>query len=166
MRALLLLRSAVRRARAATAQGGSKRFHLNWPILQSFRNDRDRRDFVTAGASAGVAAAFRAPVGGLLFGLEELASHWRAQNTWMVFFTNAVVVVTLRVLMRWCQDSGRCGQYEKGAFFMFDISQGQARAPRVRVHAFCVVCLWWDFGCAMGRQGRQGQARACVLLCM
>ena len=45
--------------------------------------------------------------------------------TWQAFFCNAVVVVTLRVCMRWCTDGGHCGQYEKGAFFMFDISQGQ-----------------------------------------
>jgi H+/Cl- antiporter ClcA len=42
----------------------------------TFRNARDRRDFMAAGVAGGVAAAFGAPVGGLLFVAEELATHW------------------------------------------------------------------------------------------
>ena len=45
-----------------------------------------RRNFTTAGAAAGVAAAFGAPVGGLLFAMEEVSSFWSMKLGWMIFF--------------------------------------------------------------------------------
>jgi chloride channel 7 len=46
------------------------------PWLKLFRNVGDRRDFMAAGVAGGVSAAFAAPIGGLLFVAEEIASHW------------------------------------------------------------------------------------------
>jgi H+/Cl- antiporter ClcA len=37
------------------------------------RDEKEERDMITAGAGAGVASAFGAPTGGLLFALEEVA---------------------------------------------------------------------------------------------
>ncbi|KAJ9557304.1 hypothetical protein OSB04_011918 [Centaurea solstitialis] len=102
-------------------QGGSRKYHLTWKWLRYFKNDRDRRDLITCGAAAGVAAAFRAPVGGVLFALEEAASWWRSALLWRTFFTTAVVAVVLRSLIEFCR-SGKCGLFGEGGLIMFDIN--------------------------------------------
>ncbi|KAJ6798403.1 chloride channel protein CLC-c-like isoform X1 [Iris pallida] len=102
-------------------QGGSRKYHLTWTWLRYFKNDKDRRDLITCGSAAGVAAAFRAPVGGVLFALEEAASWWRSALLWRTFFTTAVVAVVLRSLIEYCR-SGKCGLFGKGGLIMFDIS--------------------------------------------
>ncbi|KAM0014489.1 putative CBS domain, chloride channel, voltage gated, chloride channel, core [Helianthus debilis subsp. tardiflorus] len=105
-------------------QGGSTKYHLSSRWLQIFKSDRDRRDLVTCGCAAGVAAAFRAPVGGVLFALEEVTSWWRSQLMWRVFFTSAVVAVVVRTAMGWCK-SGKCGHFGSGGFIIWDVSDGQ-----------------------------------------
>uniref|UniRef100_A0A0E0H6G8 Chloride channel protein n=1 Tax=Oryza nivara TaxID=4536 RepID=A0A0E0H6G8_ORYNI len=94
-------------------QGGSSKYHLTCKWLRYFKNDRDRRDLVTCGAGAGIAAAFRAPVGGVLFALEAVSSWWRSALLWRAFFTTAMVAVVLRALIDFCK-SDKCGLFGKG----------------------------------------------------
>ncbi|KAJ6806239.1 chloride channel protein CLC-d isoform X3 [Iris pallida] len=105
-------------------QGGSTKYHLSSKWFRVFESDRDRRDLVTCGCAAGVAAAFRAPVGGVLFALEEVTSWWRSQLMWRVFFTSAVVAVVVRSAMGWCK-SGKCGHFGSGGFIIWEIPDGQ-----------------------------------------
>ncbi|XP_057459574.1 putative chloride channel-like protein CLC-g isoform X2 [Actinidia eriantha] len=106
---------------ALMGQGGSKKYRLTWKWLQYFKNDRDRRDLVTCGSAAGVAAAFRAPVGGVLFALEEMASWWRGALLWRAFFTTAVVAIVLRTFIDFCF-TGKCGLFGTGGLIMFDVT--------------------------------------------
>ncbi|XP_041007964.1 chloride channel protein CLC-b-like [Juglans microcarpa x Juglans regia] len=102
-------------------QGGPSNYRLKWHWLRYFNNNRDRRDLITCGASAGVCAAFRAPVGGVLFALEEVATWWRSALLWRTFFCTAVVAVVLRAFIQIC-NSGECGLFGTGGLIMFDVS--------------------------------------------
>ena len=74
-----------------------------------------RRDFITGGVAAGVSAAFnvssmaagltgnlrlfaQAPIGGLLFALEEVASYWPSHLTGMIFFGCSVAAFVKNLL--------------------------------------------------------------------
>ncbi|XP_051121872.1 putative chloride channel-like protein CLC-g isoform X2 [Andrographis paniculata] len=106
---------------AILCMGGSRKFVVcrNW--FRVFRNDRDRRDFITCGCAAGMAAAFRAPVGGVLFALEGMASWWRGSLLWRSFFTTTVVAIVLRAFIDMCW-KGECGLFGKGGLIMYDVT--------------------------------------------
>jgi chloride channel 7 len=84
---------------AGISQGQSESVKVcRFPFFRSFRNDNDKRDFVSSGAAAGVAAAFGAPVGGVLFALEEGSSFWNQALTWRTFACATFCSFTLNVL--------------------------------------------------------------------
>ncbi|XP_063306511.1 chloride channel protein C-like isoform X2 [Pelobates fuscus] len=95
------------------SQFKSDTLRINLPCFTRFRNSADKRQFITAGAAAGIASVFRAPVGGLLFALEEVASFWDIKLAWQTFFCCLIASFTTEVL------SSSFGGFEYEGYFGF-----------------------------------------------
>lgn len=67
-------------------------------IPVGFHADLDRRDFLSAGAAAGVGSAFGAPIGGVLFSLEEASSFWSRKVMWRSLICAALASLVLAYL--------------------------------------------------------------------
>ncbi|KAG4418814.1 hypothetical protein IFR04_008019 [Cadophora malorum] len=62
------------------------------------KNDGKRREVLSAAAAAGVAVAFGAPIGGVLFCLEEVAYFFPAKTLFRTFFCCITAALTLKFL--------------------------------------------------------------------
>jgi len=68
--------------------------------FEYFRNDEQKREFVCAGISAGVSAAFASPIGGALFSYEmsKPNTFWTFAMIWRTFFCSSISTFTLSIL--------------------------------------------------------------------
>lgn len=68
--------------------------------FRNLQNDVHKRQLMAAGVSAGVSAAFGAPIGGSLFSYEisKPNTFWTFSMLWRIFFCSALSTFTLSVL--------------------------------------------------------------------
>ncbi|XP_054723401.1 H(+)/Cl(-) exchange transporter 5-like isoform X2 [Uloborus diversus] len=60
------------------------------------KNEAKKREILSAAAAAGVSVAFGAPIGGILFSLEEVSYYFPLKTLWRSFFCALVAVFVLR----------------------------------------------------------------------
>ena len=74
--------------------------YLPLPRFEWLRNDTYKRNLMAAGTSAGVSAAFGAPVGGALFAFEisKPNTFWKFSVIWKVFLSCAMSVFVLAIV--------------------------------------------------------------------
>lgn len=123
---------------AGVSQGRSTTFNKDFKMFQYFREDHEKRDFVSGGAAAGVSAAFGAPVGGVLFSLEEGASFWNQSLTWRMFFSSMVSTFTLNVLLSIY--NGTPMDLSNPGLINFGSFEGQTYAS-YEIPLFCVMAI-------------------------
>lgn len=88
-------------------------------VLSALRNNKERRDFAVCGASAGIASAFNAPIGGVLFVMEEASSHWHRSLTWRAIFTSMTSAYAIGFILSGLSEGGSWGQLSKTGMFSF-----------------------------------------------
>ncbi|KAI5889245.1 uncharacterized protein SCHCODRAFT_02633974 [Schizophyllum commune H4-8] len=68
-------------------------------LFDKFRRSHGRmRDMITAASAAGVAVAFGAPIGGVLFSIEEMSHSFSIKTMWRSFFCALMATFTLSAM--------------------------------------------------------------------
>ncbi|KAJ3269167.1 hypothetical protein HDV01_001713 [Terramyces sp. JEL0728] len=68
-------------------------------IFEKYKtNDAKRREVMSAACAAGVSVAFGAPIGGVLFSLEETSYYFPPKTMWRAFYCALIAAVTLKMI--------------------------------------------------------------------
>ena len=134
---------------AGLSQGKSTTmgFDTNFTKFRMFRNDKEKRDFIVCGAAAGVAATFGAPLGGVMFCLEECSSYWNPRLTWRTLFA-AMIAAFIAETFRSIFAGGQFGSISRPSILAFGDSQGENHSYQLWEVPFFVA-----LGCLGGLLG-------------
>lgn len=112
-------------------------------LFDVFRNPRDQRDFISAGAACGLTSAFSSPLGGMLFVLEEMATHFSVQLAWQVLLSSLSCMFVIQVVnsyfsgWRWIADPlAAAGHLRESAIAMFFIDTVPENTVALNIYTF------------------------------
>lgn len=110
-------------------------------------NGRKMRELLSAGCSAGLSVAFGAPIGGVLFSMEEISTYFPRKVLWRAFLCSLFAAMVLRAL----DPTGT------GKLVLFETNYGTSYSP---IHylvfillgiagglfggVFCKANFWWS----------------------
>ncbi|KAF4688842.1 hypothetical protein FOZ60_002360 [Perkinsus olseni] len=103
---------------AAVAQMHARnKFYLK--ALLPFSTQKVKDEFVSMGAGMGVATAFEAPIGGMLFTLEEASTYWNRELYWRCFIGCIIASYMTRLTSQYfqCKVEGSCVNLAGGMQF-------------------------------------------------
>ena len=75
---------------------GLEMIETNFKNIFIFRNEAKKREILSAASAAGVSVAFGAPIGGVLFSLEEVSYYFPLKTLWRSFFCALVAAFVLQ----------------------------------------------------------------------
>lgn len=113
---------------AIVSQGRAEMSSFGISML-AFRSDDDKRKFVSIGCACGIAAAFSAPIGAVLFVIEEAASYWSVSLTWLTFFASILCGALVDVVLSGIKGSAEWGVMSQSAVVSFGAFEGASRDP-------------------------------------
>ena len=114
-----------------------------WSVYTTFRKDAEKRDFIVCGAGAGLASAFNAPIGGVLFSLEEGASHWHKALTWNAFFASITAAYMIDFILSGLNSGGELGRLTGDAMMNFgSFSTGSSTSTGGGNRAYVSWGIW------------------------
>ncbi len=114
------------------SQGKMTSFKYDTTFLKFLRNDNDKKMFVACGSAAGVAAAFGAPIGGMLFNIEEGSSDLNLPHILHWFVSAAVSLWALNFGLRTFSNKDE----SNGLFTFGRFTDGSFNLPSLTVFLF------------------------------
>eukprot|EP01062_Namystynia_karyoxenos_P023284 TRINITY_DN18988_c0_g1_i1.p1 TRINITY_DN18988_c0_g1~~TRINITY_DN18988_c0_g1_i1.p1 ORF type:complete len:932 (+),score=258.10 TRINITY_DN18988_c0_g1_i1:75-2870(+) len=116
-----ILASGLARGYTSLCSGCQLQLHMS-----DTRFEHRRRDFVAMGTAAGVAGAFNAPIGGVLFAIEEVSSFWAGSLTFRSFVCAIIAAYVVTVLLQG-------SDIEDEGWVLFGPNRGK---DRINFHAY------------------------------
>ena len=123
-------------------------FGREWRTPLEVRLPSAQRNWVGIGCAAGVAAAFNAPCGGILYSFEEVCSHWSNKMTWRSFFCVVVAALMYNLFV------SSAGDFENGVLLqqglVLGLTFGPGDAIPVGVYDWLIIAVLGAIGGLLG----------------